>query len=100
MGKVIRVTPERLKSAAEKIGQLSNEYQTIYNQLIQQARTMGSSWDSADNKAFVSQIEGFCDDLKQMKNKLDYGQKMICQQSLNYVQIQNHNLAQIKKLAN
>lgn len=100
MGKVIRVTPEELDNASTKLSELSDNYTTIYQKLMQTATTMGEAWEGADNQAFVSQISGFCDDLKQMADKLKNASQALKKQSDNYTQRQQSNITSVKKLAN
>jgi len=96
----IRVTPEELGTASQTMMGLSEDYTTIYNQLLQQARTMGDAWDGEDNIAFVTQIDGFCEELKQMADKLKSVGEALKQQQTNYAERQNDNIAQVKKLVN
>lgn len=100
MGKVIRVTPEVLKKTANDLKQLAETYQSIYKQLINQARTMGNAWQSPDNLAFVTQIEGFCEDLDKMKARLENASQTTMRQATNYSETIAHNIAQIKRLTN
>lgn len=100
MGKVIRVTPEELESASKKVAEISDTYTSIYNQLINQAGQMGSAWEGEDNLAFVNQINGFCEELKQMADKLKVASDALMKQKINYAQRQEANITQVKQLIN
>ena len=100
MGKVIRVSPEQLEQASRKLAGHSQTYSQIYQQLLQEASTMGSAWEGEDNLAFVSQINGFCDELKMMADKLQIASEALMQQRTNYKNRQDDNIAQVKQLTN
>lgn len=101
MGKSIYVASfDDMEKASQKLQSLSETYTEIYTQLMQEANTMGSAWDAADNLAFLEQISGFTDDLKTMAAKLSQASEALKQQKNNYVARQDSNIAQVKKLAN
>ena len=63
MGKVISVASfEDMDKASKRLQSLSEIYTDIYSQLLQEANTMGSAWEGADNLAFVEQINGFTEE--------------------------------------
>ncbi len=100
MGKKIRVTPEELDKASQKLSGLSDDYSEIYAQLLQQAQTMGEAWEGEDNLAFVDQINGFCEELKSMAQKLKLASETIFKQKMNYSNRQDTNITQARKLTN
>ena len=101
MGKVIAVTSfEEMERAANNLRQISESYTEIYTKMMEDAQTMGAAWDGADNLAFVEQITGFTSNLKAMAEKLVDAAEAMDQQRLNYVNRQNDNITQVKKLAN
>ncbi len=101
MGKQISVTSfEEMASTASKLKTYSESYTDIYTQLMQKANTMGAAWDSADNLAFVEQINGFTEKLKAMADKLMSDSQVLTQQKSNYVERQDDNIVQVKKLTN
>ena len=101
MGKTIRVTSfEEMAKASQKLQALSETYTEIYTQLLQEANTMGTAWEGADNLAFVEQINGLTDMLKAMATKLSTASQAIDKQRANYVARQDNNIAAVKKLAN
>ena len=100
MGKTFTVDPVVLTENSKKLADISNTYRDISAQLMEKAQTMGSAWDAEDNLAFVNQITGFCDDLKNMAQKLQTASETLAQQSTNYSTHRDDNSSQVKKLAN
>ncbi len=100
MGKSVNVEPERLLEASKVMSDLSTKYSGISKQMMAKADNMGNAWNSEDNKAFVAQIDGFCEDLNQMVRKLESASEMLSLQYQNYDNRKNDNIAQVKKLAN
>lgn len=100
MGKVIKVTPEEMGKAAKTMRELSETYSEIYTQLFQEAGTMGTAWEGEDNLAFVEQINGFCEELRAMADKLFAVGQALEKQRANYISRQEINITQVKKLVN
>ncbi|MDR2591058.1 MAG: WXG100 family type VII secretion target [Oscillospiraceae bacterium] len=100
MGKVIRVTPEQLEQASKKLAEYSQTYTQIYQQLMQEANTMGTAWEGEDNLAFVNQITGFTEELRLMASKLQTASEALNTQRMNYKNRQEANISQVRNLAN
>jgi WXG100 family type VII secretion target len=100
MGKVIRVTPEQLEQSSRKIADHSQAYTQIYRQLLSEAGSMGSAWEGEDNQAFVNQINGFCDELRKMAEKLKTASEALAQQSTAYKTKQSDTTAGARTLPN
>lgn len=101
MGKQISVSSfSKMEEASKRLQTISETYTQIYQQLMQNAETMGSAWEGADNLAFVEQIKGFTDKLKAMADKLHAASTALDAQRANYVARQEDNIAQVKKLTN
>jgi len=101
MGKTISVASfEDMAKASQKLQSISESYTEIYTHLMQEANTMGTAWEGADNLAFVDQINGFTEELKAMATKLSIASQALDKQRANYVARQDHNIAQVKKLVN
>lgn len=98
MSQAIRVTPEQLGQASTKLTELSQSYTTIYRQLLQEASAMGTAWEGSDNLAFVSQINGCCDDLSKMAKKMEIAGEALGKQKVNYETRQQDNVTQVKRL--
>lgn len=101
MGKQISVASfDEMAKAAQNLQALSETYTEIYSQLLQEANTMGTAWEGADNLAFVDQINGFTEELKAMAAKLSTASQTLEKQRANYVARQDDNITQVKKLTN
>lgn len=101
MGFDIRVTSfDEMAKAAKKLQTISETYKELYTQLLQEASTMGKAWEGADNLAFVEQITGFTDELKFMSEKIAQAGEIIEQDRQEYVNRQDDNILQVKKLTN
>lgn len=101
MGKQISVASfEDMDKASKRLQSLSESYTEIYTQLMQEANTMGSAWEGADNLAFVEQINGFTEELKAMAAKLTNASQALDKQRANYIARQDNNITQVKKLVN
>lgn len=92
------VDPAALKSTSAKLASASSEYERIYKQLIQTATSMGAAYDSADNKKFVSSIEGCCAALQAMADKLQIASEALSKASDNYTATEEHNAQQATRL--
>ena len=92
--------PAQMRSAAQKMNGLSNDYTQIYNRMMNVASTMGEAWKAADNLAFVDQINGLCDDLKNMAAHLERAGQALNAQAGNYETTQETNIAGVRTLAN
>lgn len=100
MGKSFTVDDDALNNASKELAEISANYTRISTQLMDKASTMGAAWDADDNLAFVSQITGFCDDMKNMASKLQNASEIIAQQSKNYSTHKEDNITQVRKMAN
>ncbi len=101
MGKKIQVDSfSDMAAAANKLRSLSQIYDAYAKQLMRDASTMGAAWDGADNQAFVRQITGFTQELKDMADKLKLCGDTLDKQRRNYESQQNNNISQVKKLIN
>lgn len=89
-----------MHKASQKLTQLSEEYNTLYNRLINTASTMGEAWNSPDNLAFVDQINGFCEELQAMTEHITQSAQTLEQQALNYEKTCENNITGVRKLVN
>ena len=94
------VDPPELHKTSQTFTKLSGEYKDVYTRLMNTASTMGEAWKSADNLAYVDQINGFCDELKAMTDHLEQAAKALEQQAANYETTRDDNIASVKKLVN
>lgn len=100
MARSIQVTPELLDSAAKKITDLAGQYKTLYDKLYSKTEAMSSSWQGKDNQAFISQINGFKDDLEKMKALMDEYATFLTKSAKAYRDSQDTISTEAKKLAN
>ncbi len=100
MSKIEVVSYTEMEKASKDLQAVSDTYIEIYTQLMQKASTMGKAWDSADNQAFVQQISGFTEELKQMADKLSLASRTLKTQADNLKQRRDVNIADVKKLKN
>ena len=89
-----------MAEAAKKLASFSDEYKSISEKLMREASTMGEAWQGADNAQFVEQIKGFSKELNDMSKKLKLSSETLNKQRQNYVDRQNDNISQVKKLKN
>lgn len=94
------VDPPELHKASQKFIQLSGDYTSVYERLINTASTMGEAWKAADNLTFVDQINGFCDELRTMADHLDQAAQTLEQQAVNYETTRDDNITGVKQLTN
>lgn len=101
MGKTFSVSSfEEMSKASGNLKNLSTTYTEIYKKLMDKASTMGSAWEGADNQAFVTQIQGFTQELQAMAEKLLTASQALDKQRANYIARQDDNIAQVQKLIN
>lgn len=100
MGKTFTVDVQVLENGAKELSEISQNYSTISTQLMDKASTMGAAWDAEDNLAFVSQITGFCEEMKEMAKKLQTSSALLSAQAKNYQTHMEDDVTQVKKLAN
>ncbi len=98
--KNIKVTPDELIKAAEKVSQMADNYRNLYERLYGVVDGMTAGWDAADNVAFVEQINGFREEFKAMAEHLTTSSETLKQQAGNYNTTVETNVQQAKKLPN
>ncbi len=94
------VTPAELGKAANQLRSISENYTSLYKSLFEKVQAMGAAWDADDNLAFVSQINGFCDDLQNMALKFQTAASALDMQKQNYEDRMTSNVTEVKKLIN
>ena len=78
------VDPDTLKRVSNELDDLAQEYAQESKDLRNEATTMGTNYQSADNKKFVEQIETLCDELDAFTKKLETASETLNQQALDY----------------
>lgn len=100
MSRRIRVAPEYLRQASQKIGQQAEQYKSYYEEMYREIDSMASSWSGADNQAFTTQIQGFLPDLERMYQLMtEYG-NFLNQSAQVYERVQNETIAYARRLTN
>ena len=87
-----------LNEKAAKLSTFAEDYDAIREQLRQAATSMGSAYDSADNRSYTSHIENFCNDLKFLSDKLRVASDTIRQQASMYKSQEENNTAEANNL--
>ncbi|MBQ4260134.1 MAG: WXG100 family type VII secretion target [Lachnospiraceae bacterium] len=100
MARTIEVTPELLRTAADKIAANAEDYQKLYEHLYQKADAMASSWQGKDNLAYIDQIKGFLPELKFMYNELTMYVKFLRTTATTYENTQKAVADTARKLKN
>lgn len=96
----VMVDPPELHNAAATFRSLSEEYKTVYDRLLNCARTMGEAWNAADNLAYVDQINGFCEELQAMQTHIEQAATALDQQAKNYEDTRDTNITSVRQLQN
>lgn len=92
------VDPQELQSTANFLSNAAESYKRIYTELMNKASNMGAAYDSDDNRAFVSQIQGCTGDLRAMAQRLEDTADILMQQKSNYEQQSEANIAAVRRL--
>ena len=101
MGKTVYVSSfGEMDRVSVKLKTLSEDYDRISKQLLEEATAMGTAWEGADNEAFVNRISGCSDDLKRMSDKLLSASETLKKQRDNYAARQDENISRIAAAAN
>lgn len=89
-----------MHKASQALGELAEEYRSVYTRLLNTASTMGEAWKAPDNLAYVEQINGFLEELKAMTKHIETSSEALNQQAANYEATVENNVAGVKKLVN
>ena len=94
----ISVQTDDLRSKASALDQHAEEFDSICAKLKAAATSMGSAYESNDNKMYVSNIEAFCVDLKNLSNRLRNASAIITGQAGDYDDRESNNTDIAKRL--
>lgn len=86
------VSPEELKSVAEKTAADTARYKANYEKIYTAVESLNSTWQGEANRAFVTQIEGFKNDFESMKRLLDNYSEFLRVTANNYQNAENINI--------
>lgn len=96
----IMVDPAKLQSAAGKMESQAADYARLYNQLFTEVQGMAKAWQGIDNQTYTTQIEGFREDLNQMKKLMDDYATFLKQSATTYKNTQEQIVTQARTLTN
>lgn len=96
----IMVDPSKLEIAANKMEQQAADYAKLYKQLFTEVEAMEKAWQGADNIAYTTQIQGFREDLNQIKKLLDDYSTFLKQSAKIYKNTQEEVVNKAKTLTN
>ena len=99
MNKII-VDPELLELKSQKIQELNEQYQALFNRFNNDIDTLASVWKGNDNITFTSQIKGFNDDFKMMYMIINQYTNFLSNSARAYRDTQNELISQVKGLNN
>lgn len=94
----IQILPAELKSAASKINSMAEDYQAQYDALYREVDAMVAAWDGKDKVAYTTQIAGFKDDFKKMKDLMTAYAKFLTDAADTYEKTQGEIEAAAKKM--
>lgn len=86
-----------MRRVAGEFDNYSQEYQSVYKQLLSTATTMGAAWRGEDNQVYINSINSLCDDLQQMVTKLKVGADTLRQQADMYEKGVFNNINNVPK---
>ena len=92
------VEPAVLMQKAADLNQCAETYESISTQLHTAATTLGSAYDTEDNRTYVNRMEECVKDLKAMAEKLKESAQTITEQANIYVNQQVNNTQSARKL--
>lgn len=92
------VDPAAINQKAGQINQFADEYDSISTKLQSAANSMGTAYDSADNRKFIERMEACARDLKEMSAKLRASSGTLKSQAALYETQEQSNTQQAAKL--
>lgn len=92
------VDTDALRQKANTLESMANEYDGIRTRLLNTATSMGSAYESADNRMFVARITEFCQQMKEVSNRLRNAANVLNTQGNNYDRTESENTAHARRL--
>lgn len=81
---------EAIRSTANQIKGLKEQYHTEWSKLYDSVNAIGSAWQGEDNQAYVNQINGFKDDFTRMEDTLEKFIRFLTESAAAYEQVQDN----------
>jgi uncharacterized protein YukE len=95
---IIQVEPQRLRTAAAQISQLSGEYDILYTGVLSKISEIRVEYQGADSQAFLERVEGFRIEFVKMKAEIDRYSEFLIQAAKEHEEAQRVALENAKKL--
>jgi len=98
MGVNITVETDAVRQKAKMLEGLADEYDGMRSRLLSTATSMGAAYESADNRTYVARISDFCEQMKEVSNRLRNAANVLNKQSSSYDRTESENAAQASRL--
>lgn len=95
---VFSVQTNVLRDKAKALNQHAQDFDSITSKLKATATTMGTAYESDDNRKFVSRVEAMCVDLKNLADRLRNASQIITQQAGEYDKREAENTSRANRL--
>ena len=95
---VFTVQPETLRQKARQLESQAEQYDSMRNKLLNTATSMGAAYQSEDNKKYVARITDFCQQMREVSEKMRNGARVLMSQADGYEQTQSRNASDASKL--
>ena len=92
------VDTDAVRQKAAQVNGYAEQYDVLRAKLLNVASGMGASYDSADNREFVSRITECCQQLAEVSNRLRNAAQQMNAQSRRYDTTEEENSMQARRL--
>ena len=101
MGKTLMVSSfDEMARVSAHLLELSESYESLGRELMQEVQSTGSVWEGADSTAFINRFDGLREDLLRMSEKLRTASETLKKQHDNYLMRQDENIVAVSRLLN
>ena len=92
------VDTDAVRQKAKALANIADDYDSLRTRLLNTATSMGAAYESSDNRAYVARINEFCDQMREVSNRLRNAAEVLGTQSSNYDRTESENTVQASKL--
>lgn len=92
------VDTDAVRQKAAQVNGYAEQYDVLRAKLLNAASSMGASYDSADNREFVSRITECCQQLAEVSSRLRNAAQQMTAQSRRYDATEDENSIQARRL--
>ena len=92
------IDTDAVRQKGDAVDGLSQEYSSLSLRLRNVANSMGTAYESADNREYIQRVNECCDYIDQMATKLNSVSVLLKEQSVAYDNQEIENLGQAQKL--